>query len=138
MAVSFHALQIPRPVFERKKLKSGVCWLIHEHKMEVGNINVIFCSDDELLEMNKKYLQHDYYTDVITFDYSEGKNISGDIFVSIDRIRENAKKDRILVQDEIRRIVGHGVLHLIGFMDKTISDKKIMTQEEDIFLKFFD
>lgn len=137
MPVKFHALQISQPVFERKKLKSAVAWLIHENKMEVGNIDVIFCSDDELLEMNKKYLQHDYYTDVITFDYSEGKNISGDIFMSIDRIRENARRKKISVQKEIRRIVGHGVLHLIGFKDKILSDKRIMTRQENIFLKFF-
>lgn len=138
MPVKFHALQIPQPVFERKKLKSAVACLIHENKMEVGNIDVIFCSDDELLEMNKKYLQHDYYTDVITFDYSEGKNISGDIFMSIDRIRENAMREKISVQNEIRRIVGHGVLHLIGFKDKILSDKRIMTLQENVFLKFFD
>jgi len=88
--------------------------------------------------MNKEYLQHDYFTDVISFDYSEGIIISGDIFISIDRIRENAGNMNISMQNEIRRVVGHGVLHLIGFEDGTVSERKNMTREEDKFLKFFD
>jgi len=137
MAVKFHAIEIPKPKFERRILKSGVSWLIQGHKKEVGNIDVIFCSDDELLKINQKFLKHDFYTDVITFDYSEEKIISGDIFVSIDRISENAEKLNISLQDEIRRIVGHGVLHLLGFHDKSAAEKIVMTAEENKFLKFF-
>ena len=138
MAIRFHAHEIGKPNFERKILKSGLSWLIREHKKELGNIDVIFCSDEELLKMNKEYLQHDYFTDVISFDYSEGIIISGDIFISIDRIRENAGNMNISMQNEIRRVVGHGVLHLIGFEDGTVSERKNMTREEDKFLKFFD
>jgi len=138
MAIRFHAHEIDKPKFERKILRSGLSWLIIEHKRELGNIDVIFCSDEELLKMNKMFLQHNYYTDVISFDYSEGKAISGDIFISIERIRENAGKMKVSIQNEIRRVVGHGVLHLIGFEDKTVSEKKNMTLEEEKFLKFFD
>ncbi|MCK5820811.1 MAG: rRNA maturation RNase YbeY [Bacteroidales bacterium] len=137
MAIKFHALDIPEPRFERKILKSGISWLIHEHKKDLGDIEVVFCSDNELLIMNKNFLDHDFFTDVITFDYSEGNYISGDIYLSIDRLKENAQQFRISLQDEIRRVVGHGVLHLIGFKDKTVPEKKIMTEEENKFLEFF-
>ncbi len=138
MAVSFHTHEIAEPKFKRRILKAGVSFLVHEHKKTVGNIVVVFCSDEELMKMNREYLQHDYYTDVISFDYSDGNIVSGDIYISIDRVRENARKLKISTQNEIMRIVGHGVLHLIGFKDKTTSEKKIMTREEEKFLNFFD
>ncbi len=137
MSVSFYKHEIAEPRFRRRIVKSGVAWLINEHGKTLGNINIVFCSDEELLKMNKEYLQHDYYTDVISFSFSEGSIISGDIYISIDRLRENARKLKISTEIEIRRIVGHGVLHLIGFLDKSASQKKIMTKEEEKFLKFF-
>ena len=138
MALCFYTIDIPHPRFERKKLKAALIQLIETHKREPGDLDVIFCSDEELLKMNRKYLEHDFYTDVITFDYSADNIVNGDIFVSIDRIRENAKKNNISTQIEIRRIVGHGVLHLIGFNDKTFNDKEVMTREEEKFLKVFE
>lgn len=101
----------------------------------IGEINIIFCSDDYLLELNKQYLNHDYYTDVITFDYSQDQIISGDIFISIDRVRDNAHTYQQTFEDELNRVIVHGVLHLIGYKDKTDQEQKLMRQKEDFYLK---
>jgi rRNA maturation RNase YbeY len=97
----------------------------------MGDISYIFCSDDQLLDINKEFLNHDYYTDVITFDYSETENVSGDIFISIDRIRDNAKILELSYLDELHRVIIHGVLHLLGFKDKTKEESKNMRRLED-------
>ena len=88
-----------------------------------------------MLEINKQYLKHDYYTDVITFDYSENDKISGDIFISIDRVVDNSKKYSEKKNTEIRRVIIHGILHLIGYNDKLDDEKKIMTEKENYYLK---
>ncbi len=98
---------------------------------KIGEINFIFCSDAHLITINRSYLQHDDYTDIITFDYCENKKVSGDIFISIDRIKENAEKFKVRFKDELHRVMIHGVLHLCGFKDKSPEDKKRMTQQED-------
>lgn len=96
----------------------------------LGDLTLIFCSDEYLLEINRKHLNHDYYTDIITFDYSD-TTISGDLFISIDRIRDNAKDLRVEFKTELNRVVVHGVLHLLGYTDKEPAEKKRMTQKED-------
>lgn len=96
----------------------------------VGNIDIIFCSDAYLLEINKKYLSHDYYTDIITFDYCEGKVLSGDLFISVDCVRENAEFYGASFEDELYRVIIHGVLHLIGYDDHTDSDIAVMRRKE--------
>ncbi len=113
-------------------------WLnsvIQEEGKHPGEINIIFCSDTYLLEMNKKYLNHDYYTDVITFDYSEKDIISGDIFISVDRVKENAQTYKQTFLNELNRVIVHGVLHLLGYKDKTEDEQKIMRQKEDYYLQ---
>ncbi len=107
---------------------------ISENK-ETGEITVIFCDDQYLLEINKKYLNHDYYTDVITFDYSEGNLISGDIFISKDRVKENASFYNVSFENELKRVIIHGVLHLLGYKDKEESQQKIMRQKENEYLE---
>ncbi len=103
------------------------------HRLRV--LNLIFCSDDYLLTINQQYLDHDTYTDIITFDNSENKlEIKGDIFISIDQIRENAKKLNIAEKDELHRVIIHGTLHLLSYSDKGKSSKEIMTQKEDFYL----
>jgi probable rRNA maturation factor len=97
---------------------------------ELGDINLIFCSDVYLLEMNGTHLNHDYYTDIITFDYTDGVVVSGDLFVSIDRVRENASLNNELFHVELNRVVVHGVLHLLGYKDKSMSEAKIMREKE--------
>jgi probable rRNA maturation factor len=101
---------------------------------EVGDINYVFCNDEFLLEINRSYLDHDYYTDVITFDYSEGSCLSGDVFVSIDRVMENAGDFNVSFLSELSRVIVHGVLHLAGYKDKHKDDEQLMRSKEDYYL----
>ena len=100
-----------------------------------GDIIIHWVNDDELLEMNRKFLNHNYYTDIITFDYSRGKKISGELFISEDRVVENAKKEVTPFNQERDRVIAHGVLHLLGFKDKTEKEQEEMRLKEDQFLK---
>lgn len=101
----------------------------------LSELNFIFCSDEYLLRVNQDFLQHDYYTDVITFDNSEElKMILGDIFISIDRVKDNAKQNKVSTHDELCRIIIHGTLHLLGYRDKTKKAKLEMTAKEDFYL----
>lgn len=113
-------------------------WIIDSVQAEnafVGELNFIFCSDEYLLKINQEYLNHDTYTDIITFDSSEEEDeISGDIFISAERVTENASQFKIDLQTELHRVIIHGVLHLIGFLDKTPKDKTLMTSKEDHYL----
>lgn len=109
--------------------------LIEEENFKTGDISVIFCSDDYLLEMNKSHLNHDYYTDIITFNYVDGDLISGDLFISVDRINENAAKYNVTFYEELYRVVLHGVLHLVGYNDKTDQEKKVMRKKENYYLR---
>jgi len=109
--------------------------LISLEGKKTGKINYIFCSDDGLLKVNQDYLQHDYYTDIITFDYVKGKNISADIFVSLPRIFDNAEKLAKNFNQEFHRVLAHGILHLCGYKDKSEEEIKIMRQKEDFYLK---
>jgi len=110
-------------------------WLTALAKREaftVGQLNYIFCSDDYLLEVNRAYLDHDYYTDIITFDNSEEENrLEGDIFISIDRVRDNAQQLNIPEEQELRRVLAHGVLHLCGYGDKTGEEAQVMRRKEE-------
>lgn len=100
-----------------------------------GDIIIHWVNDDELLEMNNRFLNHNYYTDIITFDYSRGKKISGELFTSEDRVVENANKETIPFEQERDRVIAHGVLHLLGFKDKTEQEQEEMRLKEDQFLK---
>jgi len=108
--------------------------LIFNENMKEGELSFIFCSDEYLLKMNNEYLQHDFYTDVITFDYTEQKIIAGDIFISVDRIKENALKYNTTFENELQRVMIHGVLHLVGYNDKTEEEQKEMTKKENQYL----
>lgn len=103
---------------------------------ELGDLNIILCSDAYLLDMNREYLDHDYYTDIITFDYVDGSLINGDLFVSIERVVENAEANKVDFQDELKRVIVHGVLHLLGYKDKSDVDEKLMREKEDFYLGF--
>lgn len=100
----------------------------------LGDISIIFCSDNYILDVNIKYLHHDYFTDVITFDYCEGDRLSGDLFVSIDSVRENAIEFGTDFDEELHRVIVHGLLHLIGYDDHTPEDQKVMRAKEDYYL----
>lgn len=115
-------------------IKKWIIQSIIDLNKSTGNINYIFCNDDYLLQINKKHLNHDYYTDIITFDYSENNIISGDIFISTERILENSKAFQTSFKDELHRVMLHGVLHLAGFKDKTPSQIKTMRTQENKYL----
>lgn len=100
----------------------------------LGDVNLIFCSDNYILDVNMKYLQHDYFTDIITFDYCEGNVLNGDLFISIDTVRDNAQFYGTEFEDELNRVMVHGVLHLIGYDDHTEEDIKVMRSKEDYYL----
>lgn len=101
---------------------------------KLGDITLIFCSDDYLLKVNQEYLEHDYYTDIITFDYSEDDFLSGDLFISFDRVKENAGINNVSFFNELNRVVVHGVLHLCGYKDKSEEEEKLMREKENEML----
>ncbi len=101
------------------------------HERLEKEISYIFCSDTYILDINREYLNHDYFTDIITFDYCEGNLISGDIFISLDTVRSNAKDYNTSFTEELHRVIIHGILHLIGFKDKTLSEAQLMRQKEN-------
>ena len=122
--------------FKGKSVHSA--WLkavAEEEGRRLGQISVIFCSDPYLLEINRKYLGHDYYTDIITFDYSEGDTISGDLFISVDTVRSNAEYYSADFKDELDRVIVHGVLHLIGYDDHTDEQTAEMRARENHYLE---
>ena len=124
--------------FNEKVLKEHVNELIVNEEREAGELSVIFCSDNYLLEVNKQYLNHDYYTDIITFDYVEHNVISGDLFISVDRIKNNASEYSVELIKELYRVVFHGVLHLVGYNDKSDEEQLIMTEKENYYLSEVD
>lgn len=112
-------------------------WLDKVTQLEnkkLGELTFIFTSDDYLLEVNKQYLDHDYYTDIITFDYCEDDYVIGDLFISIDRVKENAQSNNTTFQNELNRVIVHGVLHLCGYKDKSEVDVQLMRQKENQML----
>lgn len=125
------------PELDIKKTSNWISSAISIEKNVTGEINFIFCSDEYLLDINKKYLNHNYFTDVITFDYCEGNIVSGDIFISFDRVVENAISLKVNTEIELRRVIIHGVLHLLGFKDKTDDEKLTMREKEDFYLNLF-
>lgn len=133
MGINYFSEDIEFEVQQQEKLSEWIAKAIVAEKNGVGDINFIFTSDAYLLKMNKEYLQHNYYTDVITFDYTEEK-ISGDIFISIHRLQDNANEYKVSFEDELRRVMIHGVLHLIGYNDATAQEKQAMRQKEDNYL----
>ncbi|WP_185872308.1 rRNA maturation RNase YbeY [Blattabacterium cuenoti] len=114
-----------------------ICILLNNEGMYIGNINYIFCNDNYLLNMNKKYLKKNFYTDVLSFNYSINKCISGDIFISIDRVFDNSKKWNQFFTIELKRVIIHAILHLLGYDDKKKIDKKIMKKKEEFYLNLF-
>ena len=107
---------------------------IQEESCKEGEINYIFCSDDYLHKINLDFLDHDTLTDIISFDYSVGKELHGDIYISVDRVKENADDFKVSFEDEISRVMIHGVLHYCGYKDKTDNDQEVMTAKEDYYL----
>jgi probable rRNA maturation factor len=137
MAIYFKQEGVKRPAISSRKLAAWLTGVTHQYAKKLGSLNYIFCDDEYLLAINKQYLNHDYYTDIITFDYSEGNKVSGDLFISIDRVKENAILFKVSYEDELFRVLVHGLLHLIGFTDKSAESKKVMRALEDEFILIY-
>ena len=134
MPVFFHNEDVDFSIQQKNKKKRWLKAVIEHLDFKLGNISVIFCSDDYLLSLNKKHLNHNYYTDVITFNYCSNKTISGDIFVSVDRVRAFSIDTNTSFLSEINRVIVHGVLHLCGFDDKKPDEILKMRKLEDLYL----
>lgn len=132
--IHFFAEEIPFAVKQKKLLKQWVSESIRKEGFQPANINVIICSDNYLHRINVEYLAHDTFTDIITFDSSVENEISGDLFISIERVKENAKQFSKKTADELHRVIIHGLLHLCGYADKTDSEKEKMREKENIYL----
>lgn len=137
MAIFIHDQSSLFHVKHKRIIKNWLKTLIGAHGAKPGDINIILQSDQELLALNQQALQHDYYTDIITFNFNSGKTISGDLFISVDRIKENALTFASSTEEELRRVMAHGVLHLLGFNDKTSGEQQIMRKKEDAALHLF-
>ena len=126
------------PVFPKRKTSAWIKSVAALHGKTVGDIAYIFCSDEKILDVNRMYLQHDYYTDIITFDYSEDNMISGDLFISLDTVRTNAEKFAVAYDSELYRVIIHGVLHLCGIDDKAPGARAVMERYENEALQLLD
>ncbi|WP_299533665.1 rRNA maturation RNase YbeY [Ulvibacterium sp.] len=122
---------------DRDRYARWVDQIANSEDREIGELSFVFCNDNYLLEINQKFLHHDTFTDVITFDYSDGVSVSGDIFISIERLKENSYKFKVSLEEELQRVMAHGVLHLLGYDDKTDEDFKRMQGKEDEKIKLF-
>ncbi|MDG1675313.1 MAG: rRNA maturation RNase YbeY [Flavobacteriales bacterium] len=128
---------VPCRVERRRDVKTWLKAVALHHDCALGDLSIVACSDEELLKYNRTYLDHDTYTDIITFDQSEGKRLSGDLLISFERVSENAENQGVLFQEELRRVMVHGLLHLVGFKDKSPDDASNMRAAEDHALSLF-
>lgn len=137
MAITFNSQEIDFKLKRSASFKTWIKKIVELEKKQVGQINFVFTSDEELLKVNQQFLKHDTYTDIITFDYTEGNKLNGDIMISIDRVGDNAEKFNLLFQDELNRVLIHGILHLCGYKDKSKTDATLMRKKENWALKKF-
>jgi probable rRNA maturation factor len=135
--IDFENIDAEVPGFKPELFVLGLTSLVSEEHKHLGTITVVFCSDEYLLEMNRRHLDHDYFTDIITFDYCEGDLVSGDLFISVDRVLENSLKEQVGFLNELARVCVHGVLHLCGYGDKSSSERVVMRNKEDHYLRLF-
>jgi rRNA maturation RNase YbeY len=133
--ITFHNQSIAFDLKKKLKLKQWIKFIAEKENKQVGAINYVFCNDDELLAINLKHLNHNTLTDIITFDYTEGNVIHSDIFISIERVKENATKFKVTFEEELHRVLIHGILHLCGFKDKSKLDAELMRKKENWALK---
>lgn len=134
-AIQFFSEDIEFSLEKPRKSSNWIKLIAKKEKREVLDVSYVFCSDNYLHQLNQQYLHHNTLTDIITFDYSEGaKQLEGEIYISIDRVKENAEKFKVPFQDELDRVMIHGVLHLIGYKDKKPADKALMRKKEEACL----
>lgn len=129
--ITFQAENIAFPKIKRQITKKWIKLVAENYGKKIGEISYLFCNDEKILEVNREYLSHDYYTDIITFDYSEDDKISGDIIISLDTIRSNSQKYQTDLIEEFNRVIIHGILHLCGLNDKSPEEEKGMREAEN-------
>ena len=129
--VTYNVIDIKMPDISHRETTAWVRAVAASYGKRVGDIAYVFCNDDKILEVNRQYLQHDCYTDIITFDYCEGDMLSGDLFISLDTVRTNAEQFGKTYDDELHRVIIHGILHLVGINDKGPGEREIMEAAED-------
>lgn len=129
--IRFQTEDIVMPEFNQGQVRNWILATAASHGKKIGTINYIICSDEKILEHNRKWLEHDFYTDIITFDYSEESTISGDIYIGLETVSSNAKLMNQELNRELLRVIIHGILHLCGFKDKTAEDELNMHKQED-------
>ncbi|MBB4037108.1 rRNA maturation RNase YbeY [Dysgonomonas hofstadii] len=135
MAVLYYSDGVKVPSFKRREMTNWIKSVAALHNKKVGTIAYIFCNDEKILEVNKQYLQHDYYTDIITFEYNEEDSLFGDIYISLDTVKSNSEQFDTDYNEELYRVIIHGVLHLCGINDKTPEEQECMTRCENEALK---
>lgn len=131
MAIHFESEGADVPSIDEKKISTWIEMIVKNHDRELGDITYIFCNDDYILKINNEYLNHDYYTDIITFNYNEDNIVSGDIFISVDTVMSNSQKYNTLFSEELHRVIIHGILHLCGLDDHTEKEERNMRNEEE-------
>ena len=137
MSISFHSLHPSKNLIKKTDIKNWIRTIISEYNKRPDNINIIYVSDEYILEINNKYLNHNFFTDIITFNYNSETLISGDIFISVERVRENAETFKCSYEKELLRVIIHGIFHLLGFNDESKQQKDKMRKLEDDALKSF-
>lgn len=131
MAILYQAEGVRIPSVKKREISNWIRTVADSYGKSIGDVAYIFCSDEKILEVNNQYLQHDYYTDIITFDYSEDDVVSGDIFISLDTVKSNSEQFGTDYIDELHRIIIHGILHLCGINDKAPGEREHMTECEN-------
>lgn len=126
MAIAFYVEDVDLPPINQENIRNWIHQVARGYGKKTGEISYIFCSDAKILDVNRQYLQHDYYTDIITFDYTAGTKISGDIFISLDTVRSNSEAFHTTYKEELHRTIIHGILHLCGINDKGPGEREIM------------
>ena len=129
--ITYNAEGVKMPKFKKRAMNAWIKQVASDHGRRIGEVGYMFVSDEKILEVNNEYLGHDYYTDVITFDYDEGDIINGDIVISLDTVRSNAEMFHKSYEDELHRVIIHGILHLCGINDKGPGEREIMEANED-------
>jgi rRNA maturation RNase YbeY len=129
--IQYLAENVALPKIDEHRINRWIKQVASGYEKKTGQIVYVFCDDEKILETNKKFLEHDYYTDIITFDYSRGSTISGDIFISLDTVKSNAEEQNLTFEQELLRIIIHGILHLCGNNDKTPEERADMTMKEN-------
>lgn len=138
MAITYTLDDVRFDLRGRQRLRAWIEQVVRNADKRVGEIGYVFCSDDHLLTVNRQFLNHDTYTDIITFDYVSGDMVSGDIIISVDRVRENAKQMNLPFSEELHRVMIHGVLHLLGQGDKSERESKEMRAKENVALQLLE